>query len=79
MFPEVYRPYLEEALDWPRTATMGIGTGTTVHLAQGELPAGRLVVQVSGHLCAVVDGVVHDTFDPCRGGTRAVYGYWTAG
>lgn len=79
MFPEVYRPFMEELLGWPRTATMGIGTGTTVHLARGELPTGRLVVQVSGHLCAVVDGVVHDTYDPCRRGTRAVYGYWTAG
>jgi hypothetical protein len=24
----------------------------------------------------VIDGVIHDTFDPSRGGTRCVYGYW---
>jgi len=29
------------ALGWTFTATMGIGTGCTVHLANGELPMGR--------------------------------------
>jgi len=32
---------------WIWTPTMRIGTGTTVHLAAGELPAGRLVVRVT--------------------------------
>jgi hypothetical protein len=27
-------------------------------------------------LCAVIDGVIHDTFNPSRGGSRCVYGYW---
>lgn len=69
--------------------TMGIGTGCCVHLVKGELPAGRLVVSVSKHYTAVIDGVVHDTGDPQRrtyrfdaGGLlcdiseRCVYGYW---
>lgn len=56
--------------------TMHIGQGCRVHLRQGELPQGRLVVQVSKHLTAVIDGVIHDTHDPCRNGTRCVYGYW---
>jgi hypothetical protein len=56
--------------------TMEIGGGCKVHLRADELPTGRLVVQVSKHMCAVVDGVVHDTHDPSRDGTRAVYGYW---
>lgn len=47
---------------------MGIGTGCTVHLHDGELPAGRLVVAVSKHLTAVLDGVIHDTFNPQRDG-----------
>lgn len=59
------------------TATMKIGSGCNVHLREGELPdSGRLVVSVSKHLCAVIDGVVHDTHDPSRGGTRCVYGYY---
>jgi hypothetical protein len=57
--------------------TMAIGQGTKVHLKNGELPArGRLVVQLSRHMCAVVNGVVHDTYNPDREGTRCVYGYW---
>jgi hypothetical protein len=75
--PEAYKPYLAE-LGFTWTPTMSIGTGTTVHLTAGELPLGRLVVRCSGHLCAVIDGVIHDIGDPSRGGTRAVYGYWTA-
>ena len=68
--------------------TMRIGSGCTVHLVAGELPMGRLVVHVSKHCVAVIDGVVRDTFDPQRrtvvaeaGGVetvaeRCVYGYW---
>jgi hypothetical protein len=52
-------------------ACMKIGGGCKVHLADGELPKGRLVV-VSRHSVAVIDGVVPDTFDDQRGGTRCV-------
>lgn len=58
--------------------TMGIGTGCRVHLNANELPAGRLVVMVSRHAVAVIDGVIHDLYDPSRAGTRCVYGYWSA-
>jgi hypothetical protein len=60
-----------------------------VHLVDGELPMGRLVVRVSGHMTAVIDGVIRDTHNPQRktynydaeGKTtsiseRCVYGYW---
>lgn len=66
------------SIGWRWVSTMGIGTGCTVHLARGELPQGRLVVSVSRHFTAVIDGVVHDTHDPTRGGRRCVYGYYTA-
>lgn len=32
--------------------------------------------QYSKHLAAVVDGVLHDTYDCTREGTRCVYGYY---
>jgi hypothetical protein len=67
---------LLESLGWQWTPTMEIGSGCQVHLRPGELPSGRLIVSVSGHLTAVIDGVVHDTHDPSRRGTRCVYGYW---
>ena len=56
------RKYLT-ALGWTWTPTMHIGSGCTVHLADGELPMGRLIVSVSKHLTAVIDGVIHDTHD----------------
>lgn len=57
-------------------ATMKIGSGCTTHLRGDELPAGRIVARVSRHYVAVVDGIVHDTYDPRRDGSRCVYGYW---
>jgi len=57
---------------------MSIGSGTKVHLRAEDLPTGRIVVQASKHVVAVIDGVMHDTHDPSRDGTRCVYGYWTA-
>lgn len=68
---------LLRAMGWNWTPTMGIGQGCKVHLREGELPMGRLIVSVSKHLVAVIDGVIHDTHDPSRNGTRCVYGYWT--
>lgn len=62
---------------WRFIPTMGIGTGCTTHLRDGEIPmVGRIVCNVSKHYVAVVDGVIQDTFDPSREGTRCVYGYW---
>lgn len=55
---------------------MAIGTGCKVHLKSTELPTGKLVVRVSGHLCAVINGVLCDTHDCSRNGTRCVYGYY---
>jgi hypothetical protein len=70
------RRYLE-GLGWTWVPTMRIGQGCKVHLRAEELPAGRLVVQVSKHVVAVIDGVAHDTHNPCRRGTRCVYGYFS--
>lgn len=75
----VRRPTYERylfALGAVWTPTMKVGQGCKVHLRADELPGGRLVVAVSRHLTAVVDGVVRDTHDPSRGGTRCVYGYY---
>ena len=63
---------------WVWHPTMQVGRGCTTHLCEEELPKGTLIVQVSRHLTCVKDGVIHDTYDCSRGGTRCVYGYWTA-
>jgi hypothetical protein len=73
---KIYEPYLFD-LGWTWTPTMAIGSGCQVHLRDGELPMGRLIVAVSRHVCAVINGVIHDTYDPSRDGNRCVYGYYT--
>lgn len=72
------RKYIE-SIGGKWTATMGIGTGCRVHLKASELPMGRLVVSVSKHLTAVIDGVIQDTHDCSRNETRCVYGYYQFG
>jgi hypothetical protein len=72
----VYERYLK-SLGWRFVATMKIGSGCKVHLRKRELPDGRIIVRVSKHMTAVIDGVIHDTHDCSRGGTRCVYGYFT--
>jgi hypothetical protein len=68
-----------ESLGWRWVPTMKIGAGCRVHLKTAELPRGRLIVRCSKHTTAVIDGIIHDTHDPSRGGTRCVYGYFTKG
>jgi hypothetical protein len=72
---KVYGKYLED-LGYTWTATMGIGTGCRVHLKADELPTGRIIASLSGHLVAVIDGVINDTHDCSREGKRCVYGYY---
>ncbi len=78
----VYRSTFEKyllSLGWKWTPTMAIGQGCKVHLKENELPQGNLIVSVSRHMVAVINGVIHDTHDPSREGTRCVYGYWSIG
>lgn len=74
--PKVYREYLK-SIGFKWTPIMKIGQGCKVHLKEEELPKGRLIVRLSRHLSAVIDGVINDTFDCSRNGTRCVYGYWS--
>lgn len=74
-FKEVYRPYLE-SLGWEWVPTMQIGSGCKVHLRADELPTGRIICRLSRHLTTVINGVINDTYDSSRDGTRCVYGYY---
>lgn len=74
----VYQNYLFD-LGWNWHPTMKIGSGCQVHLRDGELRGGRIIARCSGHLVAVIDGVMHDLSDPSRDGTRCVYGWFEPG
>jgi hypothetical protein len=71
----VYRKYLE-GMGWKWVPTMEFGKGCRVHLKSDELPDRCLIVSLSKHLAAVVNGTLYDTHDCSRGGKRCVYGYF---
>ena len=67
---------LLKQLGWKWIPCMTIGSGCKTHLRASELPKGTIICSVSKHLTCVIDGVIHDTYDCSRDGTRCVYGYW---
>ena len=73
-----FREYMAR-LGWKFVPTMSIGSGCKVHLRAEELPSGTIICSVSKHYTTVINGVINDTFDPSRNGTRCVYGYWVQG
>lgn len=74
-YKKVYEQYLFDlGFEW--VPKMKVGSGCTVHLKKDELPDGRLIVSLSRHLAAVIDGVLYDTYDCGRDGSRCVYGYY---
>ena len=70
------RAFIEEVLGWEWKPVMKIGSGVTMHCRKRELPKGDLILKCSKYFMASIDGVIHDTYDYTRDGTRAVYGYW---
>lgn len=66
-------------IKWEWVATMQIGSGCKVHVNADELPSGRLILNLSRHFTCMIDGLIYDTHDPSRDGTRCVYGYWKIG
>ena len=75
LYIEEHKEFLKQSgLVW--VPTMQIGKGCEIHLRKEELPRGRLVVRISKRWTAAVNGMVHDTHDPSREGTRCVYGYY---
>ena len=53
---------------------MFINQGCKTHLAENELPSGKLIVQIAKHLTTVIDGMINDTQN-CSG--KCVYGYYS--
>jgi hypothetical protein len=73
-YDEIYGPYLE-SIGWRFTSTKD---HDKVRLRADELPSGRLIVRVHRHLVAVIDGMVHDTWNCAGAGRRPVSGYYAA-
>jgi hypothetical protein len=69
--PKVSSAYLK-SLGWQYTQLR-----ERVCLQAGALPSGRLIVDVHRHYLALIDGVIHDTYDSGGQGKRPVNGYWS--
>jgi hypothetical protein len=74
---DISSPYLK-SLGWKYTSTEELPRGKGIHLRADELPPGRLIVQIRRHLTAVIDGVIHDTYDCSDEGRCRILGYWSA-
>jgi hypothetical protein len=78
------RRFIERELGGIWVPLMQIGSGAQVRLGDGQLPTDkRLVLNLSRHRTALINGIIRDTFDPRRYDdpfnpsrpTRTVYGY----
>lgn len=47
-----------------------------VRFCKESIPVGRVVVRVRGHVAAVINGVLQDTWDCQKTGRRPLLGYW---
>ena len=48
-----------------------------VYLNKEEIPEeGPVICRLDKHAVAVIDGVIHDTYNSARDGNRRVYEYW---
>jgi hypothetical protein len=72
-YDAIYSRYLK-SIGWQYTRIKG-----HLFLRADQLPRGRLVVLVNRHAVAVIDGVIHDTYNSGGAGKRPVRGYWTKG
>ena len=69
-------------LGWVKLKNIcGIGVGIRYHLNDYDLKPffkkyPRMVLQVSKHLTAIVNGELNDTYDCSRDGERAIYAIW---
>ena len=75
-YRNVYNDYIiRQGFKW--VSCMDICTGCVVHVREYELPENEtLILRLSKHLVAVVNGEINDTHDPSRDGSRCVYGYY---
>lgn len=75
-YPRTMEKYIDKVLGWRWVPCSGIGMVERTHMLKDELPSGTIIVRLSKHLSCVKDGVIYDTYDCSREGTRMVYGYW---
>lgn len=70
-----FKEYMS-SLGFEWVPAMHVGNPKRAYLCEEDLPTGRLVVALSKHYTAVINGVIRDTFNCCPDGSRCVFGFW---
>jgi hypothetical protein len=65
------------SLGFKWTPTLHVGDNRRTYLREGQLPLGRVIVSIKGHYTTLIDGVIHDTYDPSKNGKACVLGFWS--
>ena len=68
-----------EKYGWTWQPIMKIGSGCELHLNEDDLENFKdttIIAKVSKHICCIKNGILEDTYNCSRNGTRCVYGYW---
>lgn len=74
---KVIHRYLVDRHGCKWVSLVKIGSPDRTHMRENELPShGRYVLRLTRHVTAYVNGVLYDTHDCTRKGTRMVYGLW---
>lgn len=77
VYKESMSKYIEDELGWKWHSCCNFGSSKRTHLTESEVPSGTIIARLSKHFTCVKDGVLYDTYDCSRGGTRMIYGYWS--
>ena len=74
LFTFVYSKMLED-LGWEYISCND--DGQEIFFREGQLPEkGTIICRIDKHAVAVIDGVIHDTFNSSGNGNRKLLGYW---
>lgn len=71
--PKIHEFLAGLGFEWISFPAVAGGRRMTAERFAGSYPTGRFILRQAGHVCACIDGVVMDEFEP---GERCVYGAW---
>lgn len=64
-------------MGWKFVDTMMVGGGKKFTI--DDLPSGKVIALLDHHVSVVIDGTIHDAYDPTVDGNDSVLGYWSKG
>lgn len=72
---DVIHRYMKN-IGWKYVPATRNGNHSNMHLNATEMPSGRIIADMAGHVSAMIDGVIYDMWDFSNNGEATVLGYW---